>query len=291
MIASMFPGAQGSECLHAWNTIQQSGLGRQRAKWTSADDSELNRLVELLGTGKWQEIAQRLNSGNRSRMPRTARQCRYRWLNHANPELKTYEQAVNGRTRATLAEIVGLCEAWLSLGHKWGEIAQILGRSQAWVKEAWKRVLKAEDVSLLSCTRLELRQRIMNITHKLRLIGAGLPHDQTYNDYLLLNQLMVHRGKQPAQLPPFSARHESDKLPCKAEVNETCLTIPNSHSRYDSVLFPSKLPQHDSDPQLPSPSTLVEQGKCPDFFDNPFPLEGWAGDWDRTTTHVLQSLH
>lgn len=59
--------------------------------WSAKEDAALRELVERLGTNRWKEVADSISAMFGSQAVRkTSRQCRDRWLNCINPEIKRY---------------------------------------------------------------------------------------------------------------------------------------------------------------------------------------------------------
>lgn len=54
----------------------------------------------------------------------------------------------NTRGETTATEELHLLCYWRQLGNKWVEIAKFMGRSENWVKNNWKRVLKREGIAM-----------------------------------------------------------------------------------------------------------------------------------------------
>ncbi len=55
--------------------------------WTPEEDSMLSRLVGHIEPINWVDVANRLNA-TAAVAKRTSRQCRDRWLNYLNPDIK-----------------------------------------------------------------------------------------------------------------------------------------------------------------------------------------------------------
>ncbi len=55
--------------------------GFARVPWTKEEDTQLFQLVNAHGPRNWTNVAGRMLS-------RSGKQCRERWLNHSNPDIK-----------------------------------------------------------------------------------------------------------------------------------------------------------------------------------------------------------
>jgi hypothetical protein len=84
-----------------------------KAKFHPREDSILMATVRALGTANWSDVAATLPG-------RTARQCRERWNNYVNPNLKTDPW--------TSSEDELLLEKFEELGRKWQTIARFFAR-------------------------------------------------------------------------------------------------------------------------------------------------------------------
>ncbi|CAD6246818.1 unnamed protein product [Miscanthus lutarioriparius] len=105
-----------------------------KGSWTVEEDSILRDMVMHLGEGKWCLIAKSLPG-------RIGKQCRERWINHLNPNIKKNDIW-------TEEEDMVLIRAHKSYGKSWSTIARYLpGRPENDIKNHWnsnKRSLKSK---------------------------------------------------------------------------------------------------------------------------------------------------
>jgi hypothetical protein len=108
-ISEPLPGRTDVQCLHRWQKVLKPGL--VKGPWTQEEDDTVVKLVAKYGQKKWSCIAKQLKG-------RLGKQCRERWYNHLNPEIK--------RTGWSVDEDRLIIEAHESLGNRWAEIAKHL---------------------------------------------------------------------------------------------------------------------------------------------------------------------
>lgn len=114
------------QCLHRWTKILRPGM--IKGPWTFEEDQSLRQWVMTYGPNKW-SLASRVIPG------RNGKQCRERWINHLNPEIK--------KGNWTEEEDEKIYQMYKVYGSAWSKIAKCFdGRSENSIKNRFYATLK-----------------------------------------------------------------------------------------------------------------------------------------------------
>ena len=199
-IAERISGRTSVQCLHRWSKILRPGL--VKGPWRPDEDEKLRIWVQDHGANHWSDCAKQIPGRN-------GKQCRERWNNALNPDLK--------KGNWTYKEDLKIIELYFQLGGKWSQMIPYLnGRSENAIKNRfYSNLRKMINMKRKGVSQIEVPQDLTQIVDRHKIM-------MSYDDFLC-RRAMTNTYKLMAKIQQIQSLMWKRAL---EESNASCIPIP-----------------------------------------------------------------
>lgn len=218
-------GRSDVQCLHRWQKVLRAGL--VKGAFTEEEDKIIIDCMKQGGLS-WMQIAERIPG-------RIGKQCRERWTNHLDPNLK--------KGGWTHEEDTILAEAQQRWGNAWTKIAKLLpGRAENAVKNRWNSAFRRKKSAMFGKAPAEedtaaiARARVaMDIIDREEREPTGSDASST-------------KSRGPTSSSKRSSSGERPSLSDQSDVAMATATLAPAHAALPLVLTAASVPHDDLRP-------------------------------------------
>jgi len=258
-IATFVPGKTYVQCLHRWQKVLNPNL--VKGPWTEEEDRKVIELVNLYGIKKWKVIATYLPG-------RIGKQCRERWMNHLDPNIK------KGNWQPNEDEVI--LEQQSKIGNKWAAIAKLLpGRTDNAIKNRFnstlsRRLKKQNDNNDKSKKRKSPGKKINTTTknnnktnpleNKIEQPNESSTNKIVNNNLNNMPQVILNIKNEKVEIQPI----ESNQNKFSQKINEeqpTCYVTINEYFEPENIEQRTNLKRKFIDTEINSPNKKFKSSK------------------------------
>jgi len=232
-ISQHIPGRSSIQCLHRWSKILRPGL--VKGPWTPEEDQKLVAWVESEGPNKWAQAANYI-------VGRSGKQCRERWFNNLNPDVKKGEW-----TKEEDELIFGL---YKKHGSSWSRIAKLVpGRTENSIKNRFYSTLrrltadrkKSSTTNTVKQNTSESTDTPSNEMEEEKTVDASAAAGQTHTLYKLLQESTLLEEEKDNQNEDDSDNHLIKILANRKSSNVSSKSYSSQETKSDnSGMLPTK---------------------------------------------------